>query len=188
METELQPERVLVNRLRMAAWMSGTELDDRAGLPQWTTHRFETETHELGPGERRKLVAMLGVLLTARRDYVDALKRWRAATKMDRRQASFVIGCQKQQLAKMERGEFRKWPHWRVRNELDRVLTEWERTLPPVQSCRFVVMTGSEGRSWTLFQRGRLDALGGHPPEQSCEAYRAGYRSVTHDREIARAS
>lgn len=130
------PERDLIRQLRRGAWMSAKELEDRADLPKGAVCNFETYRKQLSDDERVSMVAMLEVLLTCRRGYVETLKQWRAETGISARQAGYLIGCSKFILLKVERGDFLKWPSQQVRDSLDNVLTEWERSKEPRQLAR----------------------------------------------------
>lgn len=108
--------------------MSAKELEDRADLPKGSVCNFETHRNRLTVGERQAMVAMLEVLLTCRRGYVESLRQWRAATKTGTREAGFLIGCTKYQVLKLERGDFIKWPNAQLRDAIDCILTEWEKS------------------------------------------------------------
>lgn len=129
-------ERELIRRLRHGAWMSAKELEERADLPKGSVCNFETYSKRLSVDERRSMVAMLEVLLTCRRGYVESVKRWRAETGISARQAGYLIGCSKFILLKIERGDFLKWPSQSVRDSIDNVLTEWERSKEPRQLAK----------------------------------------------------
>lgn len=120
-----QAVRDLIHRLRVGAWMSGEELDDRADVVAGATLEIEARRGPLTELEWTKTVAMLEVLLTCRRGYRASILQWRAATGLTRRQAAFIIGITKNNLGEIERGK-RKWPHAKTRDAIDRVLTEWE--------------------------------------------------------------
>lgn len=133
---DAQAQRDLVRRLRLGAWMSANELEDRSDLGKGACAAFETKHRPLTPGDRQKMVAMLETLLVCRRGYAESLKQWRAETGISTRQAGFVIGCSKFIVLKIERDDFVKWPSQQVRDSMDRVLTEWERSKEPQQLAR----------------------------------------------------
>jgi hypothetical protein len=122
------PERDLIRRLRRSAWLSGAELDDRADLYDGACLDFETRDRELSPEDHRHLAVMLEALLVCRRDYIPSLRLWMKSLGIGSRIAGRLLNTSQYNVNRWLRGELAKWPRAALRDRLDVVLTEWEKS------------------------------------------------------------